>query len=55
LAGDAAAMAEKIAQLAEDRHALVDLGRQAALVAAQRFSWPAVGRQLIGLFEDAKA
>jgi glycosyltransferase involved in cell wall biosynthesis len=53
--GDATAMADKIAQLAENRHALADIGRQAALVAAQRFSWPTVGRQLVSLFENAKA
>jgi glycosyltransferase involved in cell wall biosynthesis len=53
-AGDAAAMADKIAELAENRQALVDIGRQAALVAAQRFSWPIVGSQLMDLFEDAK-
>jgi glycosyltransferase involved in cell wall biosynthesis len=49
--GNAAAMADKIAELAQNRQALVDIGRQAALAAAQRFSWPTVGRQLIGLFE----
>lgn len=48
--GDAAALADRIAELAENRRALLDIGRHAALVAAQRFSWPTVGRQLTGLF-----